>query len=184
MSTPRSLVLQAVLLSALAAIGCRQDHPGLGSSRYASFQGAQLITQCERDASGQDIPLIHLLFVPDVDLDERKGHSLGGVGGGSKEHLQFVYDYREFGWTPKGGRIRSHPVHVLDGKRVEAEGQSFELAQGNLFVVHVSRKGALRVTQLPHRATRDAGESEVLKTIQRLAPGDSRVQLLDPSGKP
>jgi len=179
-----TVVALAVSLGLLATLRCRPAGPALTGSRFASLTAAAgLDTQFHKDpATGRDVPLFHVLFVPQWDVPERGGFATAGGLGGTSEHLTLDYDYQDVGQTSPGRSVKSQPIHILKGKTLEAPGHTFDLSAGNIFVADVALDGTLRITQLsPGPQQQDASPAAVLAFIKRSLPANARVQQLEAS---
>jgi hypothetical protein len=173
----KRIVCAASVLT-LALAGCRADRVSLAGSRSASFNGAGLFTQYRTDrSSGRPVPLIHILFVGHAPLAPGSGGGSDMAHGGSVEDLSYRYSYHEFDWASEKYRVQARPVHVRNLQTLEADGQSFGLTRGSVFVVHVERDGRLRAVQLPYFAEQlDFGPNALLEHIKRHLPSDARLQ--------
>jgi hypothetical protein len=147
------------------------QRPTLSTTKYTSFSNAQLVTQFQRQRfSETEHAAFHILFVPTVEPSPKSGFALGSGGGGSKRKITFDYSYEEFDWTSEKRRIHSHPISVHDLNTLEAEGKSFRLGNGSVFVANVGLDGSLEVIQLPVRASdHDSTAVAVLARISHRA---------------
>lgn len=164
-----------LLVLTVLAIRCGPSGPQLIGSRSVSFGAARLDTQFHFDrAIDREAPLIHVLFVPQWDVPERRSYGTGGNHGGTRERLTFDYSYHDGSRT-----VRAQPVLLIDGKTIEAAGRTFDLEDGNVIVAAVNADGTLRVSQLRPPATfQDSSPEAVLKFVQSSLPTDQRVQQL------
>jgi hypothetical protein len=162
----------------LVLTGCRADRVSLASSRSSSFRGAGLFTQYRTDrSSDRSVPLIHILFLAHAQPAPASGSGSSMAHGGTIEDLSFRYSYYEFGWTSKKDDVQARPVHLRNLQSLEADGQSFALKRGSVFVVHVERDGRLRAVQLPDFAEKlDLDPNALLEHIKRQLPSDARLQ--------
>ena len=175
-----SLLMIGAILAGAAACG------GTGKSRttFAGLGAAQLVSAFDVDRSNRDIPLYHVLFVPDIDPPRGVAFGLTGSGGGTSKNVQIGYGYDQYadGQSTPALSIQAQPVHILNRTTLEAGGRSFDLAQGNVFVASVSRDGALQVTQLA--AVPDSygtSPESILGYIKTSMPDRPRVQAVKPS---
>jgi hypothetical protein len=174
--TVKSIAYAASVLM-LALTGCRADRVSLPSSRSSAFTGAALFTQYRTDRSSErPVPLIHILFLDHAPHPEVSPASLGSEG--TTEDLSFRYSYNEYDRSSKKRyEVRAHPVHLRNLQTLEADGQSFALTRGSVFVVHVERDGRLRTVQLPHFAEQlDFDPNALLELIKQQLPSDARLQ--------
>jgi hypothetical protein len=177
-------VALAVSLGLLATLRCRPSGPVLTGSRFASFTAAaQLDTQFHKDpAIGRDVPLFHVLFVPQWDVPEGGGFGTTGGLGGTADRLTLDYDYHQFVHTSPERSVKSQPIHINNGKTLEAAGRTFDLSAGNVFVADVTLDGTLRITQLsPVPQQQDPSPASVLAYIKHSLPANDRVQQLEAS---
>lgn len=176
----RGRVCGLIILLFAIVTACRRDSTILSSSRYTSFSNAQLVTQFYKSrSSDEDLPLFHILFVPVVEPSPQSGFGVSFSGGGTVDELEFRYAYEEFDWSSRKRSIHSHPVHVRNLTTVEAEGHSYRISKGSVFVAHVDLDGALKVIQLPLMARElDLAPDAVLVAIKRQIPADKRLQNL------
>jgi hypothetical protein len=139
-------------------------------------------TVSQRPDHGRDVPLFHVLFIPQWDVPERGGFATAGGLGGTSEHLTLDYDYQDVGQTSPGRSVKSQPIHILKGKTLQAPGHTFDLSAGNIFVADVALDGTLRIAQLsPGPQQQDASPASVLAFIKRSLPANERVQQLETS---
>ena len=113
-----------------------------------------------------------LLFVADVGSPGRGGWEGGGSFGPWNAELRLTY--RDFMTQT---RIAARPV-VIRGATLRADGQSFDLTDGNVLVVHVSPAGSLTITQLPGQRGADEPSQTIVSLIKSALPHDARVQAL------
>ncbi|HEX7151332.1 MAG TPA: hypothetical protein VF618_07570 [Thermoanaerobaculia bacterium] len=167
----------------LALTGCQNDRASLPTLRSASFTGAGLFTQYRTDrASGRLVPLIQILFVSHVHPGPDSMSTAVMSSGRTEDDLRFSYVYNEYDRRAgKKYEVASRPVHLRNLQTLEADGQSFALARGSVFVVHVERDGRLRAVQLPYFAERlDLEANDLLEHIKRQLPSDARLQAVPP----
>lgn len=175
--TVKTIACAASVLT-LVLTGCRTERVSLPGSRSASFSGAGLFTQYRTDrSSDRSVPLIHILFLGHAQPASGSGFGAAMGSGGAIEDLTFRYSYYEFDWTSKKYDVKARPVHLRNLQSLEADGQSFALTRGSVFVVHVERDGRLRAVQLPHFAEQlDLDPNALLEHIKRQLPSDARLQ--------
>jgi hypothetical protein len=173
----KTIVCAASVLT-LALTVCRADRVSLPSSRSASFTGAGLFTQYRTDrSSDRPVPLVHILFLGHAQPAPGNGSGAFLGHGGTTEDLSFRYSYYEYDRASEKYRVQARPVHVRNLQTLEADGQSFALTRGSVFVVHVERDGRLRTVQLPHFAEQlDFDADALLEHIKRQLPSDARLQ--------
>lgn len=184
-STMRQIVKPtacAVSVLLLVLTGCHTDRVSLPRSRSASFTGAGLFTQYRTDrSSDRPVPLIHILFLGHAQPAPGNGSGAGMASGGTSEDLNFRYSYYELDRTSKKYEVESRPVHLRNLQTLEADGQSFALARGSVFLVYVERDGRVRAVQLPQFAERlDLDPNALLEHIKRQLPSDARLQAVPP----
>ena len=181
MRQPVKTIACAASVLMLALTGCGDDR--VSSSRSGSFTGAGLFTTYRAHRSSErPVPLIHILFVNHVHPapENVSGAALGG-GGLNKELMTYRYSYYEFDRASEKHRVEARPVHVRNLQTLEADGQSFALTRGSVFVVHVERDGRLRAVQLPQFAEQlDLDPNALLEHIKRQLPSDARLQEVPP----
>ncbi len=119
-----------------------------------------------RPGSDRREALLHILWVPELDVSKSHG-TAGGFAGGVKLHT-LAYTYQDDDRT-----ITSERVTVRDNEYVEGGGRTYPLSRGNVFLAQVSEKGAVRLTQVPSTLTA-ADPVPVLTAIQK-AVDDPRV---------
>jgi hypothetical protein len=119
------------------------------------------------------IPAVYLLFIADIESPGgRGGWGGGGSFGAWDAELRRTY-------TDHTTHTTIHARHiVIRGTTLRADGKSFDLTRGNIFVVHVSPSGSLSVTQLPERRGADEPPRNVVSLIKSALPRDARVQAL------
>lgn len=166
----KGLVLSLLVL--LAA--CGKSGPAVGGSRWITLKGgAELVSEF----STPDVVQLYILFVP--DFDPPAGSAVGGSGSQT--------------WTPRQGYTIGYSYHDAtvtnlqatvsvdaDYHVLECAGRRFELAAGNVFVVHVSRDGRSTPVQVRPLVTQPLQPAAFVALIQRALPNDARVQALQP----
>lgn len=179
----RVLVIALVAATVLVCAGCRREGVGLTGSRYTSFGPAQLVTQFYEDRSThRDAALLNLLFIAPFDPQVGDSYGWSGSGSGNVGDLKFSCAFDTFDGHSRKSTVRSHDVHVRNGKTVQADGHSFDLTRGNTFIAHINPDGSLRITQvLLQPSATDDSPTSVLEAIKRHAPTDQRVQALTAS---
>jgi hypothetical protein len=179
----RAAAIVLVVLSGvvLTSASCYRSGLKLTGSRSVSFgNAARLDTQFHKDPSAQhDLPLFHVLFVPQWEVSRVAGYGTTGSAGGTSDRIEFDYFYQEFGGGSRNRSVRSQPIRVLNGKTLQAAGRSFDLSAGSVFVADVALDGAVRITQLPRASQpQDSSPVTVLAFIKSSLPAHSRVQRL------
>jgi hypothetical protein len=163
----KSLVLSVLVL--LAA--CGKSGPA-GSSNWIMLKGgAELVSEFYPP----DVAQLYLLFVPDFDPAAGSPVGAGGGGGWTPRHgFTIGYSYYDASVT----NLRASVAVDDDHRVLECGGRRFELAAGNVFVVHVGRDGRSMPVQVRPPLTRPLDPSASLAFIQRALPNDARVQAL------
>jgi hypothetical protein len=172
----RIAIVPCALLVLLGVAACRDGHQS--QTTFQSIGAATLVSAADLDPSTKrEVPLYHVLFVPDLDPPQRGSHGTTGAGGGTGDDVKIRYGYYE---DARNLTIESQPVYVHNRKKLEAGGRSFDLAQGNVFLANVSLTGALDVTQLPPMGeSHDVSAYAVLEHIKTSMPANARVQALN-----
>lgn len=171
----RIAIAPCALLVLLGVVACRE-----GKESRTTFQSvgvATLVSAVDIDRStNREVPLYHVLFVPDLEPPQRGFHGTTGSGGGTGDDVKIGYGYYE---EARNLEVDSQPVYIHKRKTLEGGGRSFDLAQGNVFVANVSLNGAVTVTQVPPLgASHDASANAVLEHIKTSMPANARVQAL------
>ena len=176
------IIACAASVLVLSFAGCRGDRASLVKSQVASFSGAALFTQYRTDrSSDRHVPLIHILFVAHTQPASGNMSTGATAHGGSIEELQFRYSYNEYDRASRKYEVESDRVYVRNLQTLEADGQSFPLARGSVFVVHVERDGRVRAVPLPHFAERlDLDANTLLELIKQHLPSDARLKEVPP----
>ena len=142
----------------------------------ASFGNSYLLSHYIYDGSDEPVPVCHVLFVPQWDPPRGTHGFQCGSGGDERKHA-FRFSYVEQGVK----QFETQPVTVvrryLLADVFEGGGRRFDLADGNIFVVAVSRDGSTRVSQVP-RLDGIRQPSEILAAVKKALPNDVRVQAL------
>lgn len=116
-----------------------------------------------------DPEAIHVLYVVPTN-----GHRSGSSGSsGLDGAFTMIYDFE----TENGDILEADTLVIEDGSRVRMGRTSFELAEGNLFVVYVN-DGPEKIHQVAERVIEQLESTALLAVYQRALPGDSLVQAI------
>jgi hypothetical protein len=148
----------------------------IGDSTVTALGIAELVTVY---APGQTA-VAHVVFVPAADTPEDRGYGSANSIGGTASRYDIQYGLVVEGRDRPDLRIDARPVVIHHRKTVEADGQTFDLTRGNIFLVHVNLDGTLLPIQLPHT---NSGSSvmSIVSAVKAAVPHDPRVQALTPS---
>lgn len=171
----RIAIAPCALLVLLGVVACHGDQAS--RTTFQSLGVATLVSAVDIDRStNREVPMYHVLFVPDLEPPQRGFHGTSGSGGGTGDEVSISYSYYE---EARNLEFDSRPVYIHNRKTLEAGGRSFDLAQGNVFVANVSLDGVVTVTQVPPIGeSHDASAYAVLEHIKTSMPANARVQAL------
>lgn len=167
-----------VILGLAFCLGaCRGAELGLAGSRHAGFRGATLMTEYRtKPRTDTKFALAHVLFVLDRDIAPANGSGNSSWDAGSSEDHEMGVEYSDGDFS-----VQSHPVRFRKSQTVEADGKSFELAGGNLFVAMLEPDGSVNLTQLPRTLPDGETSAEsIVDVMKTLAPGNVRLQAVVP----
>ena len=159
-----------IVVLALVVLSCNAQKNGLAGSIHRSFGGAELVTEFR--TVPEKVALVHVLFVPDVDVPNG-GFGTATSAGGTVKSSNITFEYAEDSGLTIRGEV------AIEDATVRGGGQSFQLADGNVFVLNASRDGRTQLSQI-RVVLRDpdlSGET-ILSTITGASPGNARVQAL------
>ena len=157
MTMQMRMLMTALLLLALAA--CQREASCLGGSRDVTVGTNELDTQYDTDHSA----LFHIYFVPQWPRVQGAAHGAFAAHGGTQRRQTIDWTFQTDSFTVKASR-----VSFVDCARVEADGHTYDIANGNVFIANVNRDGSLQVKQLPHvLSDRDPSPGAVLAFIRR-----------------
>jgi hypothetical protein len=173
---------RCALLAALAIAACVQREGAPPDvNRSGAVGTAHLFTEFRKNGE-ELIPLIHVLFVPDADIDPREpyGYGAAAASGGTFDEFRFRTTFAGLTWSGAKLSVQSHPAYLRKLQTFEADGRSFALSRGKIFLVNVARDGSLRAVQVPP-GPHDPGSdpASVVEYMKRRLPSEARLQALD-----
>lgn len=155
---------------------CRLGTRGTYGNSASFGNDSHLISHYVYDGSDEPVPVCHVLFVPQWDRARVDYSFQHGSSGDDRQH-SFRVSYTEQGV----GQFDARPLTVARRRFFadvfEGGGRTFNLDDGNIFVVAVHRDGSLGVSQVP-RLDGMRQPSEILAVVQKALPNDGRVQAL------
>lgn len=118
---------------------------------------------------------MHILFVPEFAPPKGASFGTGGAGGLTREAGKITYSYSDANRTVESQAI------VIDHKFVACGTRRFNLADGNVVVVHVTPDGKTSATQL-HKTLHGRSEAaDVLTVVKNALPDDRWLQAINPA---